>query len=164
MKLKKSLMLFAICFAFISLLSFNACTPKGTGGTITVIILNQSSAAIFEKEFTTGQTTLYKALGECEELEISATFSFAGAFLNGIAVRTVEEGAGGIYYFNKTAEMRAAGNSFIAVYHDIDDIKYKDSYMSDLIYNSKTYFASGWGVSSLPVYNGVTYILRLESL
>ncbi len=53
--------------------------------------------------------------------------------------------------------------AFVAVYHDIDDDTLIDyEYGTSLTYGGKQFHSSNLGVSALPVYDGASYLFKVE--
>jgi len=175
-KVTKKLVIAVLIIAFTLGAAFllTACTeglPDNSNGVaVTLKIVSLSGTELFSESLETKQQTLFQLLGECDKLEISATYSFAGAYLKSIAIGEVVDGEWGPS-FVKASEIAEGGNYangdlvYIAVFHNVDKLEYKDlsGFISDLTLNGKTYFASGVGVSFLPLYDGATYVLKLVS-
>ena len=165
MKAKRILLPALILVLIFSVFSFGGCKrPPAEQGekTVTVIVLDGELQSLFEKQVKTEQLYLYGALLEIDELEITSTVSMVGAYVTGIAIGEIEESEWGDF-FSKTDEIKAEGNSFIAIYHDIDKLELKMMGVDDLQYNNKNYFSSGLGISSLPLYDGQTYIFTIST-
>jgi len=105
------------------------------------------------------------------ELQVQTTSSFTGAFVHSVAIGEIidvkDDEWGDYSYFSEERRIAEnfSQNLFIAVYHDIDDVKLKDisGLVENLTYLGKDYFSSGVGVSSLPLLDGATYILKLAT-
>ncbi len=52
-----------------------------------------------------------------------------------------------------------AASTFISIYLSTDDIAYIDATITPVIYDGTTFYSSAMGVSSLPVLDGVAYLL-----
>lgn len=168
MKAKRILLPVVILALIFSVFSLGACKkPPVEDGekTVTIIILDIEQQSLFDKQVTTEQEYLYGVLLEIEELQITATVDAVGAFIRSIAVGEIKHEDWGDY-FSKSDEIKeVTGQSSIALYHNIDKLEFKDlsGFMSDLQYNNKNYFASGLGASSLPLYDGQTYIFAIST-
>ena len=162
------LLCLAVCAAF-AVACVDGGLPDNSGGaTVTLTVLDADGTSLYEKELTTQKTVLYDAFNEFPELQVGATSGFLGAFVQFVAIGEIVESEntfGSFSYFDekKRIEGNDADSLFIAVYHNIDDEKWKGYFSPDLTHNEKTYFSSGVGVSLLPLIDGSSYILKLSS-
>ncbi len=94
-------------------------------------------------------------------------------FLHDVLLEMKESGQISKYVFEKYSLMgkedifvkeidsleNLAGNAFISIYHNIDDERLIDlEYGTDKVLDGTTYFSSGVGVKSLPVYDNAKYL------
>ncbi len=65
-------------------------------------------------------------------------------------------------YIDSLGSLKPSGNSFVSVYHDIDDLTlYDPAWDEPITRGDKTFHSSSYGVESLPVRSGATYLFVL---
>ncbi|MCL2675259.1 MAG: hypothetical protein FWE84_01535 [Firmicutes bacterium] len=173
MKTKRlSAFILLVCVFAVGVFLLSACgndLPDNTEGvTIRLIVLDGEGAELYNKEQLTYKSALADAFIEFEGLNVKGTSSYLGLFITSVEIGTlmlIEDSEWGNYEMfvaDKTLEP-AGYDEFIAVYHDIDDINYKWIPIATYAHDGKTFFSSGLGVSFLPLFDGATYMLTLET-
>ncbi len=65
-------------------------------------------------------------------------------------------------YILSLGSLKPSGNSYVSVYHDIDDLTlYDPAWDAPIKKGDKTFHSASLGVSSLPVRSGATYLFVL---
>ena len=162
-----------VCVACFGL---SACNNKdvpdnSAGVTVTLKVIDIDGTSLFSSELTTTQSYLLGVLIECDRLEINTTSSPVGSWLNAVSVGHVVEmpaSEWGPAYKAFVADATIVGDNvaytkYIYVGHDIDRLSFKDLTMPTVTVSGKTYYASNYGVSQLPVVSGATYVLKLST-
>jgi hypothetical protein len=171
MKLKKiliALLLIAVLLA--GALSMAACQDNlpdnSSGVTITLIILDLDETELFNEELLTKKSSLYEVFNEFENLQISQTSSFLGAYITAISIGTIEENDYGSY-FSESMRLESGYENgsykYIALYHNINVASLKDAYVDNLTYQGSEYYYSAKGASKLPLNDGAVYLLKLAT-
>lgn len=146
---KRKILLIAVVAMTICAFAFalTACNPPAEEGVKTVsVIIGDGSDPL---SLTTESAYLYDALVELCEKE-------------GLTL-SAKDGAWGktVYQIGDLIGDPTMATSAIMFYHDIDDITLYDP-KYDVTVGGQTYHSSSLGVSSLPVRDGATYLIRLE--
>ena len=147
----------------------NPLPDNSDGVNITLYVLDLDGTELLKETLFTRKSVLYDAFNEFEGVQVRATSSFTGAFVEAVAVGTLTETEfGGETFLTFTEQKRIEEdygvNRFIAVYHDINDATLKGFFggaSDELTHQGAKFYSSGTGVSALPLYDGASYMLKL---
>lgn len=145
---KKAATLSTIIILLICFLTFSACLATNTD-------LKRITITIGENEYAleTNGEYLHNALLELEEQEIIDKYYFT-------------KGAYGVFIEALSTLDLSAENSFVAIFHNIDDvalIDYSNYASAPIVIDGATYNPSGYGVAELPLYDGAKYLLKVST-
>ncbi|MDD4840168.1 MAG: hypothetical protein PHE93_05860 [Clostridia bacterium] len=146
---KLGVCLLAISIITICLCCFVACNNTGDANAKTVTITIGETAYTLD----TNSAYLHDALIELKEKGKISHYEFS-------------ESTYGIYITSISDLDLSVQNSFIAVYHNIDDaslIDYTEYASAPVVLNNTTYNPSYVGVSTLPLENGAKYLLKVST-
>ncbi|MCL2631343.1 MAG: hypothetical protein FWD49_07515 [Firmicutes bacterium] len=171
MKIKKtfSILLAVIICACLCAVLFacgNDLPDNSEGVTVTLIVQDINGNELYNMELLTFKSALSDSFIEFEGLNVKGNQSYLGLYITTIEVgyleTVIDEEWGDYDIFVATATLNPVFPTVFAVYHNINDIKYKDIPEKKRTVNGETFYYSGVGVSHLPLFNGATYILTLE--
>lgn len=137
------------------------------GVNVTFIVIDTDGTELYNKKLETKRAALADSFVEFEGLNVKGSNSYLGLFITSVEIgeiKLIKDDVWGDYEgFVADITLSPEYPVVFALYHDIDDIKYKDIPEKTREFDGKTYYYSGVGVSLLPLLDGATYILTLET-
>lgn len=153
----------------VSLVGCNKDLPDNTqqGVSVTFVVLDQDGAELYKKELVTKKSVLADSFIEFEGLNVKGSTSYLGLYITSVeigAIKLIKDDVWGDYEGFVADKVLAPEYPVVfALYHDIDDVKYQDIPIKTRQFDAKSFYYSGVGVNLLPLFDGATYILTLET-
>mgnify|MGYP001292924443 CR=1 FL=1 len=136
----------SLILALLLVASLCACAPADNSQKSVVIIIGEREFAL-----NTQAAFLHDALLELKETGEIEVYSFSGS-------------GTGIYIDELSGLDASAQNSFIGVYHNIDDATLIDyQYGGSQTVGGETFRSSNVGVAALPLVDGAKYLLTVST-
>lgn len=123
--------------------------PDNSNGVAFTLVLRDASGNDTKYDLSTEQSTLFDALLEQKE---------KGTFI------LEYSGSGESAYLNKIGNLDSSSyeQGWLALYTSIDDSSYSNASWGTAIYNSQTLSSCALGMNSMPINEGVIYLIELK--